>query len=56
MIDTIWAADLYGIYKVSRRRAVVNPIQIEREYCIVLNFELFEFSKMVDLDSLNLLL
>ena len=36
VIDTIWAADLYGIYKASRRRAVVNPIQIGREYCIVL--------------------
>ena len=36
VIDTIWAANLYGIYKASRRRAVVNPIQIGREYCIVL--------------------
>ena len=24
VIDTIWAADLYGIYKASRRRAVVK--------------------------------
>ena len=26
-IDTICAADLYGIYKASQRKAVVNPIR-----------------------------
>ena len=41
VIDKIWAADLYGIYEASRRRAVVNPIQIGREYCIVLKERMY---------------
>ena len=32
--DTIWAADLYGIYNSSPSARFVNPIQIGRPYCI----------------------
>ena len=32
--DTIWAANLYGIYNSSPSARFVNPIQIGRPYCI----------------------
>ena len=32
--DTIFAADLYGIYNSSPSARFVNPIQIGRPYCI----------------------